>query len=129
MVIVYLARMLGKDADVSYNIAWGGMWSFAEISLGITVTGVFLVPKFIEAEGARLRGIFSSLKRPLTSEGSFGSIMQAKKGSKAAQDVALDTVHMIGRSESNVNSSHGEQDVERYPSYEGGHIPATVRDE
>ena len=126
MVIVYLARMLRKNADASYNIARGGIWAFAEIGLGITVTGVFYLPKFIEAKGTKLRGIFSSLKRPLPAEGPLGSFIQARKGTKAAEDMELDTVHMIGCSESSVGSYYGEQDVERYPSDEDVHIPATV---
>ena len=122
MIIVYLDRMGGHNADVSYNTAWGGMWAFAEISLGITVTGTLLLPKFIQAEGAKLRGIFSSLTRPFTSlmsGGSLGTSMQARNSIPAAQDVTLDTINMIRRSESDIGTTSGDRDVERYPSYEG----------
>lgn len=117
MVIIYLERMGGPNADISYNVCWLGLWVFAEISFGITVTGTFLLPKFIEAEGAKLRGVFSSLTRPLTSLTSGSSFGASKKDSSASQDVTLDTVTMIGGSESDVASSHHDLDVERCPSY------------
>ena len=127
-MIVYLDRMGGHNADVSYNTAWGGMWAFADIGLGITVTGTLLLPKFIQAKGAKLRGIFSSLTRPLTSlmsRGSFGPFMQARNSTPAAQDVTLDTINMIRRLESDMGATSGDRDVERYPSYEGISTTAT----
>ena len=128
MMIVYLDRMGGQNADVSYNTAWAGIWAFAEISLGITVSNTLFLPKFIEAKGKKLRGFFSSLTRPvmsLTFGGSFGTFMQAKKGTTAAQERTLDTVAMIGRSESDVGSTNRDQDVERYPSCEIPSVNAT----
>lgn len=125
-MIVNLARMGGKNADVSYYTAWGGIWAFAEISFGITVTGTILLPKFIESEGTKLRGVFSSLTRPFTSlksGGSFGILMESEKGTTAAQEVTLDTIGTIGYSESDVGSTNRGQDMERYPSNEGVHDP------
>ncbi len=120
MIIIYLYRMGGPNADISYNVCWLGLWVFAEISFGITVTGTFLLPKFIEAEGARLRGAFSSLTRPLTSLTSGSSFGASKKDTSASQDVTLDTITMIGGSESDGASSRHEMDVERCPSYGSG---------
>ena len=123
MSIVYLDRMGGDGADVSYNTAWAGIWALAEISLGITVIGTVMLPKFIEAKGTKLRGIFSGLPRSLTSLTSgvsLGSFMQAKRGA-AVQEVALDTLTIIGSSESDAGSSNQDRDVERYPSYESFH--------
>ena len=127
MIIVYVTRLGGPNADVSYNTAWQGLWAFAEISLGIVVTCTFSLPKFIEAKGSKLRGIFSSLTRPftsLTSGGSPGISMHSKKDRTASQEVALDRVNMIGHSESDLSFNNRDQDVERYPSYEGVHNPA-----
>ena len=122
MIIVYLERTEGENADVSYNAAWLSLWGVAEISFGITVSGAFLLPKFIEAEGKKLRGLFSSLTRPFTSVTSgvgLGTFMHSKKESISSQEVALDQVTMIGHSESDVGFIGRDHDVERYPSYEG----------
>lgn len=124
MIIVYLVRMAGEDADISYNTAWAGMCAFAENSLGITVTGTFLLPKFIEAEGTKLRGVFNSLTRPftsLTSGGSFGILTQSKKGTATTREVTLDTVTIMGHSESDLSSTNRDRDLDRYSSYEGDH--------
>ena len=128
MSIVYLVSMGGHDADVSYNTAWVGIWVLAEVNLGITVTGTVMLPKFIEAKGTKLRGIFSGLTRPLTSLTSgvsLGSFIQAKRGA-AAQEVALDTLTIVGRSESDMGSNNQDQDVERYPSSENDPTPETL---
>lgn len=131
MIIVYVTRLGGVNADVSYNTAWQGFWAFAEISLGITVTCTFSLPKFIEARGTKLRGIFSSLTRASTSlmpGGSFRILRQSKKDTTASpEEVALDRVNIVGCSESDLSSTDGDQDIERYPSYEGVHNQCSER--
>lgn len=122
MMIFYLARMVGQNADVSYNTAWGGIWAFAEISLGITVSSMLLLPKFIEAKGTKLRGLFSSLTRSLTS---LTSWEQSKKDTTAPHEVRLDTFSMVGNSESDLVPANHDQDVERYPSYDDVHEDTT----
>ena len=128
MVIVYLSRMTGDNADVSYNICWLGLWVFAETSLGITVTGTFLLPKFIEAKGAKLRGIFlslaPSLPSSLTSKTSFAHVAQLKKNAITSEDGRIDMIAMIGRSESDVSTLNRDQDVERQTSDESVHDSA-----
>ena len=123
MIIVYLSRMSGENADVSYIVCWLGLWVFAETSLGITVTGTFLLPKFVEAKGAKLRGVFLSLARSfpssLTSKISFAHVTQLKKTTTTSQDGTLDRIAMIGRSESAVSTMNRDQDVERQTSDEG----------
>ena len=123
MILFYLSRLSGSNADESYNSAWLGLWAFAEISVGISVTGTFLLPKFLEAEGPKLRGIlvqpFTSLRRM--------SGRQWKDPTVSSQEemVMLDTVAMVpGRhsssksdpmTSSSVNHHHPEEeDVERY---------------
>lgn len=126
MIIFYVTRLDGSNADVTYNTAWLGLWVFAEISFGITVTGTFLLPKFIEARGTKLRSFFLSLTRPLTSltsGRSFGNLLQSKKGTTAAQEVSLDTVTIVGHSENDLEFTNPDPDMERYPSYEGAHDP------
>lgn len=130
MIIVYVSRLGGKNADVSYNTAWQGLWAFAEISLGIIVTCTFSLPKFIEAKGTKLRGIFSSLKRSftsLTSGGSFRAFIQPKKNITTSQEVTLDSVTMIGHSKSDLPFTSHDQDMERDPSYESVHTPRSTQ--
>ena len=127
MIIVYVTRLGGENADVSYNTAWQGLWAFAEISLGIIVACTFLLPKFIEAKGTKLRGVLSSLTRPFTSLSSgwsFGILMQSKKDTTPSHEVTLDRVTMIGNSESDLPFATRDQDMERYPSYGGVYNPA-----
>ena len=123
MIIYYVTRLSGTTADVTYNIAWMGLWVFAEISFGITVTGTFLLPKFIEAKGTKLLNVYSSLTRPLTSltsKLSFGTLLQSRKGTVASQDISLDTITIIGNSENDLALAEPES----RPSYEGTHDPA-----
>lgn len=126
MIIVYVTCLGGQNTNVSYNTAWQGLWAFAEISLRIIVICTFLLPKFIEAKGTKLRGVFSSLTQPFTSlmSRSFGIPMQSKKDTAASQEVTLDRFTMIAHSESELPFTNRDQDVERYPSYEGVHNPA-----
>lgn len=101
MIILYVTRIGQKNADVSYNTAWEGLWALAEVSFGIIVTCTLSLPKFIEAEGTRIRGVFSSLMRPfypLKSVGSFGSVMQSKETADS-QEATLDRVTITGHSE------------------------------
>ncbi|KAF1950141.1 hypothetical protein CC80DRAFT_554601 [Byssothecium circinans] len=68
-VVMYLLRMPTVDSDISYNIGWVGMWSAAEIALGLCVICMLVLPKFMEAKGNRLLsrlttlGSLSSLSR------------------------------------------------------------------
>lgn len=129
MLIVYLNRIGGKNADVSYNIAWEFLCAIAEISFGLTVAGAFSLPKFIEAKGTTLRGIFSSFKRPLTSitsRNSSGIIMRSRMETTPPPGAMTDTATMIGNSER--SSFQPDHDIERYPSYEGVHDPVKFPD-
>lgn len=120
MIIVFLTRMGGENADVSYNTAWLGLWVFAEIALGITAACTFLLPKFIEAEGAKLRGVFSSLTRPFSSlarGGSSGIRTQSKGDTITSQELTTDTIKMLEPSESELASVNRDHDVERCPSF------------
>ena len=117
-----------KNADLSYYTIGEGLWAFAEITFGIIVACIFSLPKFIEAEGIKLRSALSSLTRPftsLTSLGSyFGNPMQSKKGTTASQEMTLDrTTIIIGHSKSDLHFGDRNQNVERYPSEENSHEP------
>ena len=116
--------MSSSNADVSYNSAWLGLWAFAEISVGVSVTGTFLLPKFLEAEGPKLRGV---LGRPFTSLTRLSG-RQWKSPTASSQgeeeQVVLDTVtvmmgrHSSSRSDTISSSSlfrhhQEEEDVER----------------
>lgn len=123
MVILYVARIREKNTDISYNAAWMGLWALAEISFGIIVTCTFSLPKFIEAEGTRIRGVLSSLTRPFASLKSVGSF--SKKDTAASLDMTLDRVSGSGHSESNISfAANRDQDIERHLSEKGGHTIA-----
>ena len=122
----YVSRLGGANADVSYNTAWQGLWAFAEISFGIIVTCTLLLPKFLEAKGAKLRGAFSYLTRPFASfgsGGSFGILMRSSKDNAGSREATFDRIVMVGRAESETSSTNRDQAIETYPSYEGAHNP------
>lgn len=48
---MYLLRMAGDNADVSYNVAWLGNMVMAELTLGICVICFLSLPKFMEVKG------------------------------------------------------------------------------
>ena len=124
MILLYLSRMSSSNTDVSYNSAWLGLWAFAEISVGVSVTGTFFLPKFLEAEGPKLRG---GLGRAFTSLTRISGRQWKKTTASSRQEdeeVALDTVIvMMGRdsslrsdtiaSSSLFHNHYGEEDVER----------------
>ena len=122
MLIVYLQRIGGENADVAYNTIWEFLWAIAEISFGLTVAGAFTLPKFIEARGTMLRGIFSSHTRTpmsITSGNSSGIIMQSGTETNPLPETTTDTVTMIGSSER--SSIQPDHDIEGYPTYQGIH--------
>lgn len=70
MIILYASRQSGDlaTADISYNVAWLGLWAYAEISLGLIVICTLSLPKFIEVKGVKLRLFLSSISRPFSSK-------------------------------------------------------------
>lgn len=106
MILVYLSRTAGPNADVSYNSAWLGLWALAEISVGVSVTGIFLLPKFVEAEGPKLRGV---LGRPFTSLTDILGSRRKHPTASSQEDeeaVVLDTVPVImGRRSSSMSDT------------------------
>ena len=120
MILFYLSRMSSSNADISYNSAWLGLWAFAEISVGVSVTGTFFLPKFLEAEGPKLRGLlgqsFTSLARI---SGRQWENPTASSRQEEEEEVALDTVtvimgrHSSSRSDTMTSSSlfHDHQEL------------------
>ncbi len=67
MVMLYVSRQSGAKADISYNVAWMGLWAYAEIGLGLIVICTLSLPKFIEVKRKKLRLFLSSITRPFSS--------------------------------------------------------------
>ena len=124
MIIVNLIRAVGEIADASYHETWMGLWVLAEVSIGVSIIGTFSLPKFVEAEGPKLRGVFSRLTRPLASQPRFGIPMQWKHDAiVASQELQPDDAFTkIEHSSENdlVASTNDDHDVEGRPSYEDG---------
>ena len=94
MIIYYVTKLGGKDADIAYNATWMGCWAFVEIAFGIIVTCTLSMPKLIEARGKKIRIIFTNLTS------SFGSLLRSTRGGNTTKsdtlprgDVGLDEVH------------------------------------
>ncbi|KAL8684505.1 MAG: hypothetical protein Q9224_006309, partial [Gallowayella concinna] len=73
LMIIYVLRMSGDNADVTYNTAWAGFWLLAEISLATVVTCLISLPKFLEVHGKWFKTTLSNLSRPLISLTRLGS--------------------------------------------------------
>lgn len=80
MVILYVSRQDGSTADISYNVAWMGLWAYAEIGLGIIVICTLSLPKFIEVKGKKVRIFLSGITRPFSSRsgGSWDKLQRSK---------------------------------------------------
>ncbi|KAI4247214.1 MAG: hypothetical protein L6R40_001557 [Gallowayella cf. fulva] len=80
MVILYVSRQSGAEADISYNVAWMGLWAYAEIGLGLIVICTLSLPKFIEVKGKKLRLFLSSITRPFSSRsGSWDKLRRSNR--------------------------------------------------
>ncbi len=125
MIMVYVLRAARSHADESYNDFRINIWAFVEVSVGVSVIGTFMLPKFLEAKGPKLLGVLSGLTRPLTSKGCFGVLTKWREDEIVApQELAPDDkITMIEHpSESDLEAStNHDDDVERYPSYEAVH--------
>ena len=97
MILIYLSRTAGPNADVSYNSAWLGLWALAEISIGVGVTGTFLLPKFLDAEGAKVREILGRPVRSLRriSGRRWKELTASSTEGGEEEEVVLDTVSVV----------------------------------
>jgi hypothetical protein len=69
MRLLYMFRLesQGDNQDASYEMAWMGLWSWAEISLGVVVACTLSLPKLVRAKSKELSSLFSSVAQPFTS--------------------------------------------------------------
>ena len=88
MVILYVSRQSGAKADISYNVAWMGLWAYAEIGLGLIVICTLSLPKFIEVKGKKLRTFLSSFSLPFSSRS--GSWDKSRRSDKDVESGARD---------------------------------------
>ena len=125
MIMVYVLRAVGGDPDNSYHNLWKGLWVLAEVSIGVSITGTFLLPKFIEAEGPKLRSVFLRLTRPLTFGRRSEIPVQRKEDARiASQERGPDNTFAMNEYSSQKNlvaSTKHDRDVERCHSYEDFH--------
>ena len=125
MMMVYVARGVGENSDDSYNDFWMIQWVLAEVSIGVSITGTFSLPKFIEAEGPKLQAVFSRLTRPLVFGRRSAVSGQGKEDARIApqEREPHDTFAMYEHSSESklVASMNNDRDVERCASDEEAH--------
>ena len=121
MIMINVIRSV-VNPDDSYISFWRCLWALAEVSIGVSITGTFSLPKFIEAEGPKLRGLFSRLTRPLMLGRRSGIPLQWKGyANVASQKKDSDDTFAMNEQSSERNlvaSTNHDRDVERSPSYE-----------
>jgi hypothetical protein len=123
MIIIYVQRLDGENADLTYNTAWEGLWVFAEISFGLIVACSFALPQFIEAKGTMLRGLFSSLTRSVASAMSFGTLTQSEKDTISLEEAALDRVTIMRNSDSDLPLTDRDQSTKSNSRPESVEVP------
>lgn len=111
MIIYYVLQMSGPEADISYNVAWMGFWIFAEISLGIIVPCTLSIPKFIEAEGQRLRKGLCHIAKPFRSISVLDSFLRTTKSNSYN---SITTTHDTATLPMTAMHDTGELDNRRY---------------
>ncbi|KAF2645858.1 hypothetical protein P280DRAFT_476322 [Massarina eburnea CBS 473.64] len=119
-VVMYLLKMPNADSDISYYIGWVGMWSAAEIALGLCVICMLVMPKFMEAKGNRLLSRLTSLRSLSTLSRGSGSGNGSGNGSGDASGNASGRWRSERGKDSQANSiiGQGEPSSSRLPSRE-----------
>lgn len=59
MVRTYYTWKIIKSPDITYNICIMGLWAYAEISIGIIVSCLPMIPKFFKHCGPKIHDMFS----------------------------------------------------------------------
>ena len=66
----YYTWKVGSQPDVSYNIAKMGLWTLAEVAIGVIVSCLPVLPRFVRDVGPKLRRAFSIRTKPSLNLGS-----------------------------------------------------------
>ena len=86
----------GDNQDASYEMAWMGLWSWAEISLGVIVACTLSLPKFVRAKSKEFGSLFSSVARPFNSfKSMFKTTMTRTRTNETAEEKpSLEKLHV-----------------------------------
>lgn len=57
----------GENQDQSYEMAWMGLWSWAEIALGIMIACTLTMPKLVRARSDDINSFFTRISQPFVS--------------------------------------------------------------
>ena len=60
----YYTFRIVQSPDVSYNVIIMGLWTWAEITSGILISCLPVMPKFFHSVGSKIHGTFSSSSKP-----------------------------------------------------------------
>ena len=63
IVRTYYSFQIPKSSDRTYNLELMGLWSWAELTIGIIVGCLPVLPKFVRHIGAKVSSTFSSTSR------------------------------------------------------------------
>ena len=123
MVIFYVTHRIKRNADVSYNILFEGLWATVEIGFGIIVTCMFTLPKFIDAKGAKIQTLCLSLMRSVKSftSGSSEYHTQSDTDMTASWEMKFNRVEIDDQATSDISSANCHQDLQSHPTREGSY--------
>lgn len=98
MRLLYMFRLQsqGNHQDSSYNMAWMGLWSWAEIALGVIVACTLSLPKLVRAKSKEFGSFLSSIARPFNSLGSIfkTSLTRTRSNESAEEKVSLEVLEV-----------------------------------
>lgn len=92
MRLLYMFKLerQGDNQDASYEMAWMGLWSWAEIALGIIVACTLSLPKLVRAKSMEFDSVVSSVVQRFTSFKSMSKTTTTRtRSNEAAQEKTL----------------------------------------
>ena len=66
MLRTYYTWRFVHSPDISYNVVPMGMWNYAELSTGIIISCVPVIPKFFQHVGPKVLATFTLKSRPIS---------------------------------------------------------------
>lgn len=118
MRIMHIYRIYHPPAhlalpDASFELAWLGLWSWAELALGIIVTCSLSLPKIYRAKRSQPRSIVSSTSRPISPPFTFSWSFPSFKNFRSSQTSGGDNDKGNGNGgDGNGDRLYGDGDVD-----------------
>ena len=85
----YYTWKIVQSPDISYNMVQMGMWTYAELSTGIVISCLPVIPKFFQHVGPQVSRALTSRHQKLTKESNNSESSASEKSSDPVRDERL----------------------------------------